>query len=326
MNPPRRLPRRQFLRSGLSAAALILLPGGVALHGAAAAERFLRLRLEPADARPFQRIAFGLLTDTHYGDFPDTDRPRFFRSSLDNMSESAAIFTDEHLDFAVHLGDVIQEAGNRPASSRWLRAFDERFATFAGERHYVMGNHDLRDLTKAQFLNMTSGMYARNHYSFDRAGHRFIVLDANFRQDGRPYAADDFNYRDTWIPATQLDWLETQLEQARRIGRRAIIFAHQCFDATSHDSMIKNAPQVRALFERMGNVAAVFYGHRHAGGYFRINGIPYVGVVATVNGPDIAAAVVNIYDNGTIVVRGHGRQPSWAPFHAIDQQGNPLWP
>jgi len=230
------------------------------------------------------------------------------------MSETATLFRREQADFAVHLGDVIQEAGNRAGSARWLAEFDARFAEYSGERHYVMGNHDLRDLSKTQFLNATTGRYSRSHYSFDRKGHRFLVLDANFRQDGRPYNADDFNYRDTWIPASQMEWIERELDGANRLGLRVIAFAHQTFDATSSDSMIKNAPEVRALFERKGNVAAVFYGHRHAGGHFPINGIHYVGIVATVNGPDIAAAVLRIYPNGVIAVQGRGRQPSWAPF------------
>lgn len=259
-------------------------------------------------------MTIGLLTDSHSGDFEDTDRPRFFRSSLGNMGETADLFTREQVDFAVHLGDVIQEAGNRAGSARWLADFDARFAEFTGERHYVMGNHDLRDLTKTQFHNAITGRYSRNHYSFDRKGHRFLVLDANFREDGRPYNADDFNYRDTWIPAEQMEWIERELDEANRLGLRVIVFSHQTFDATSQNSVIKNASEVRALFERKGNVAAVFYGHRHAGGYFPINGIHYVGIVATVNGPDIAAALLRIYPNGVIAVQGRGRQPSWAPF------------
>lgn len=305
--------RRRFLKSALTSSALLLLPGGGALFGQSAA-KFMRARLSPEAAPDFLPMTIGLLADSHYGDFDNTDRPRFFRSSLANMRETAKLFRHEQADFAVHLGDVIQEAGNRAGSARWLTEFDARFAEFSGERHYVMGNHDLRDLSKTQFHNATSGRYSRNHYMFDRKGHRFLVLDANFRQDGRPYNGDDFNYRDTWIPASQMEWIEQELDDAKRLRLRVIVFAHQTFDATSNNSMIKNAAEVRGLFERKGNVVAVFYGHRHAGGYFPINGIHYVGIVATVNGLDIAAALLRIYPNGVIAVQGRGRQPSWAPF------------
>ncbi len=307
--------RRRFFKQAAACGLLTLVPG-VAV--ASANKLFLRVKVALPDGggRP-EPISFGLVADTHSGDFDDTDRPRYFRSSLGNLEETVQLFNQRNLNFAVHLGDVIQESHNRVTSIAWLSEMDEVFKEFAGPIHYVAGNHDFGDLSKSDFLAATSGTFKAHHYFFDRAGYRFIVLDANHRQDGVAYDRGNFTWTDTFIPQAQLIWLEKTLAQAAAVNRPAIVFVHQTLDETSENHMIKNAAEVRSLFESQGNVTAVFYGHRHAGGYFNINGIHYVGLVATVNGPDKAAGIVKIPGNGTIEIEGIGeRQPDWGPFAA----------
>ncbi len=307
--------RRRFLARAAAGGLVTLVPGAAF---ASAEKLFLRVRVSlPEDRGRPEPISFGLVADTHSGDLPDTDRPRYFRSSLGNLEETVQLFNQQNLDFAVHLGDVIQESGNRTTSITWLREMDEVFRQFHGPIHYAGGNHDFVDLSKNDFLAATSSTFRAHHYYFDRGGYRFVVVDANYRQDGTAYNQGNFHWTDTFLPQEQVGWLERTLERAKRAGLPVIVFAHQTFDETSQNHVIKNAAAVRDLFESKGNVAAVFYGHRHAGGYFHINGIHYVGLVATVNGPDKAAGIVRIPGDGTIQVEGIGeRQPTWGPFPA----------
>jgi alkaline phosphatase len=304
-----RINRRRFLR-GITAGGLL----GALPCRLAGETSFLRLRVPLPQAQSGD-IQFGLVTDTHYGDYDDTTRPRFFRSSLPNMEETVAAFNERELDFAVHLGDVIQESHNRQTSIDWLRMMDARFRAFNGDVHYVIGNHDLGDMTKADFIRNTSGRISAPNYHFDHRGYRFITLDANYRQDGVAHNLGNFSWIDAALPPEQLQWLSATLDEAAGLGMRAIIFTHQNFDDTSEDHRIKNSHEAAELIASKGIVDVVFCGHRHAGGLALIRGVHYITMVATVNGADMAAGVVRVQANGVLTVTGlGGRQVNWGPF------------
>ena len=263
-------------------------------------------------------IEFGLIADTHYGDRPDTRRPRFFRWSLPNVRQLITQYNQWPLDFVVHLGDVIQEAGDRDDTLALLVAMDEELTKSTAPLHYVPGNHDLGDNSKTDFLDHTSGAVAAMRYYFDVEGYRFIILDAGFRSNGVEYDSGNFSWRDAFVPPAEMAWLEDTLDDALAENLRAIVFTHQNLERPAVDHRISNADAVLALLGSKGNVDMVMSGHRHAGGYDYVNGIHIVTMVATVNGPDPAGGRVKIYEDGTIEVVGVGqRQPSWGPFQLI---------
>ncbi len=257
-------------------------------------------------------ISFTLMADIHYGDLPDTGRHRFFRASLDNVREVVEISNQKDIDFIVVLGDVVQESRHHWTTVQWLERVDNELKNFNNEFHYAIGNHDLVDLTKEQFIMYTSGQGEAPNYFFDKQGYRFIVLDPNFMDTGVEYNRGNFNWTNSYIPENQMIWLEEILSEAKDLGKDAIIFTHQALDTSGTNTKIRNAEHVRELFERKGNVLAIFQGHAHAGGYWIINGIHYVGVIAMVNGPDAAYAVVNILEDGSISVIGEGRQVNYS--------------
>jgi alkaline phosphatase len=77
---------------------------------------------------------------------------------------------------------------------------------------------------------------------------------------------------------------------------------------------VKNAAEVRRLFEASGRVRAVFQGHHHAGGYRQINGIHYCTLQAMVEGPgqdNNAFAIVEAWPGPEIRLTGFGKQPSY---------------
>ena len=106
-------------------------------------------------------------------------------------------------------------------------------AKVAVERHYVLGNHCVFTLTKEEFFANTKARPAP--YSFDvplqgaSGAMHFVVLDACFKADGTPYGRRNADWRDTNLPASQVQWLADDLAKTKN---PVIIFAHQRLDGT----------------------------------------------------------------------------------------------
>lgn len=300
---------RSLIRSGLGLSLGLGLGGGGLLAGS----DFFRLRLTlPGDPRLRRPVRFTVLADTHYADLDDTDRPRFFRSSLGNMRAVAEDLAAEGGDFLVHLGDVIQERGSFGPTSAALAEADAALAAFSGPRHYVLGNHDAVDFTKNEFLGLTAGAARATQYHFDEAGFRFIVLDTCFRSDGVAYRRGNFNWTDTYLPPRNLAWLERTLARARVDGLPCVVFAHQNVVGDDARFILSNAAEVRSVLESAGNVVLVLQGHRHANYFFAAGGVQYVTLPATVNAADSAGMLVEIDDETGIRLTGlTPRQPDY---------------
>ena len=77
---------------------------------------------------------------------------------------------------------------------------------------------------------------------------------------------------------------------------------------------VKNAPEVRKLLEDLGNVLAAFQGHSHENDNHEIAGVPYVTLVAMVEGSGAESsgyATVEIDAPGSIRVHGFREQESY---------------
>lgn len=255
-------------------------------------------------------FSFCVLTDTHYGDIADDpERPRYFRRSVENVEATVAICDQRGASFVVHLGDIVQEAGNKSDTISRMRAIDNAMTSFSGPLHYAIGNHDVGDLTKSEVLANTSGYQSSRHYSFEQGEYVFLVLDANFRGDGTEYGEGNFNWEDAYIPASQRAWISNALEDAANGDKKAIVLLHHVIDDREGRTRINNHAQIRGILEDAGNVVVVFQGHRHTGGYRYINGIHYVNVRGTVNVETYSFGLVTIQGDD-IHFEGHGWQPN----------------
>jgi alkaline phosphatase len=172
-----------------------------------------------------------------------------------------------------------------------------------------LGNHCLHAFTKDEFLARCGTRVRKSFYSFDCGRFHFVVLDANFRSDGAAYAAGNFTWTDTWIPSHEQQWLTEDLKQAR--AKRTFLFVHQNLHDEKDAHGVKNAPEIRHILEAAGNVAAVFQGHMHSGGYTKKGGIHYCTLKAMVEGSMLennAYAVVTVDPSGHLRLEGFGRQ------------------
>jgi predicted phosphodiesterase len=252
-------------------------------------------------------LRIGLITDIHYAMKPSVNN-RYYSYSLPKARQAIDTFNSRGTDFLVLLGDIIDETDKKTDIEN-LKTLDDLLAGFSGPRHYVMGNHDLGDLTKEEFLTQTTGEGKSSYYSFSNEKFLFIVLDGNFRIDGTEYSRGNFHWTDSFIPSDQKNWLIGQLEESRLQEKTVIVFVHQILRDENDDHGVKNANEIRNILEQSDNVLAVFQGHDHHGSFTTINGIHYVGIHPMVVGESNAYAELTITSSGKLSLEGFGRQP-----------------
>ena len=229
------LPRRKFLKYAATATGLLTLP---------IPDVF-------AKAKP---LTFGVIADVHYDLIPD------------GMSRLQAFITaaaSRELNFIIQLGDFcIPKPENR--------SFVALFNGYQGEKHHVLGNHDMdMGFSRAQARDFWS--MKETYYSFDQQGIHFIILDGN---DPNPQPFEGYH---RYIGTEQLDWLRQDLEHT---SFPTVIFSHQTLE--NEDGGIANMVQVRSLLEQVNakagfkKVFACICGHHHTDYHTRINGIYYI--------------------------------------------------
>jgi len=285
--------RRAILKAGT----LCLTVGAIGVN---IGQHLFAEELEPV-------LRVGLITDLHHADKPPKGT-RFYRESLGKLAEAAKQFTDEKVNFVVELGDIIDAAESVEVELGYLSAVNREYSAISDDRHYVLGNHCVDTLTKAEFLAAVGQQ--KSYYSFDRNGYHFIVLDACFRADGEPYGRHNFVWSDTSIPQVELDWLIADLKAN---DKPVIVFVHQRLDI-SGDLGVKNNADVRAILESSGKVLAVLQGHSHANELKDIGGIHYCTMVAMVEGSgadNSGYSVVSISADNTIRISGFRNQADY---------------
>ena len=253
------------------------------------------------------RLRIGLVTDLHHADKTSAGT-RHYRETLGKLSEAASHFEKERVAFVVELGDLIDAADSVETEQRYLKTINREFSAISKDRHYVLGNHCVDTLTKAEFLDGVE--QKQSYYSFDRGNFHFVVLDACFRSDGEPYGRKNSRWNDANIPAAELEWLQADLQST---GKQTIVFAHQRLDV-SNDHGIKNCLDVRNIFEQSGKVLAVFQGHSHQNDLKELGGIHYCTLVAMVEGSGAennGYSVMNIAPDGAIQLTGFRKQNNY---------------
>ncbi len=190
------LGRRAFLKGGT-----------LLLAGSAAAAADCLLAAAKDDATPLLRI--GLATDLHYADKPPGGT-RVYRESLTKFAEAAKKFQEEKPDLIICLGDLIDSATSLDVEKGYLKRVVKEFAPLPGKHHFVLGNHCVENLTKPEYLGIVG--QKESYYSFDAGGHHFVILDACFTRDGKPYGRRNFRDGDANIPPAELEWLRADLQ------------------------------------------------------------------------------------------------------------------
>jgi alkaline phosphatase len=254
------------------------------------------------DAKPLLRM--GLMTDLHYGD-KDPTRTRFYREALGKLDEAVDYFGSEKPAVVVELGDFIDQADSVEREIGWLKEMEQHYARLTMPRHYVLGNHCVGTLTKAEFAQHTGS--TGGHDSFEVGGVTFLIPDACYREDGTPYERKNFNWQDANLPRHELAWLESELGKA---SGPVVVLAHQRLDE-SKPHAVRNAAEVRALLQKSGKVLAVFQGHSHKNDYQQIQGIHYTTLVAMIEGSGLensGYAMLEVMPDRSLRLQGFRQQ------------------
>ncbi len=271
----------------------------------------------PASEEP---LRIGLFADLHAHDvnspldrFEMVDWANRLVACVDAMNAWPA-------DLMIELGDLINgrfvlgaEFVAPERIPEILDAVEAEYARFDGPRHYVLGNHDLFDLTKADFLARVDA--ERATFSFDAGGYHLVLLDAQYRKSGAD-RAHEFWYMPGYLPPPLLTWLRDDLAASEL---PTIVCLHQRLDLEYEmrhgGPEVLNSREVRRILVEDGDVIAVFQGHDHAGGYTEIDGIHYVtftALIGRVGGKPPTWAYVTLDPTArTIDIVGEGEQADY---------------
>jgi len=274
----------------------------------------------PTLAADNEPLHVGIFADLHAHDtnspldgFLMVDWADRLRACIDAMNAWPA-------DLMIELGDLVNgrfvlgaELGDPERIPVILAAADAVYARFEGPRYYVLGNHDVHDLSKAAFLERVRA--DRTTLSFDAGGSHFVLLDAQYRPDGSD-RGNEFWYMPGYVPEPVLDWLRDDLAST---DLPTIVCLHQRLDleyeARHGGPEVLNHEEVRAILVEDGDVVAVFQGHDHRGGYSILDGIHYVtftALIGRIGGKPPTWAYVTLDPEArTIEIVGEGEQEDY---------------
>ena len=266
-------------------------------------------------------VRIALFTDAHAH---DTDSPTEGKV-MTNYAERLGTFVEAAnawpADIAIELGDLVNGAfvmgpgyGDPTRIPSILEAGLASLSGLDAPMHYVLGNHDLYDLSKVEFLATIGQEEA--YYSFDLEGFHFVIIDAEFNDPDESDFDHVFMRVKCRIPVAELEWLANDLAAT---DLPTVVSIHQPldaeFDPNAGGPPVVNNAEVRQILSDSGVVIAVFQGHDHTNVYAEIDGIHYVTFAAmvdhTVPGPATWAQISLDLETRTISIDGFGLQDDY---------------
>ena len=295
-----------FLASFLATIILSIMP-----------ETKLPVSFEPdiQDQKPL--LTFGILADVQYCD-SDPIGSRFYRLSTAKLREAIDTFKNNHIDFIINLGDLIDKdfASYKPLidiiESSGIRTF------------HIAGNHDY-SVEPKQKKRIPVNNSSEGYYSFAEKDFRFIFLNGNeistyisnnkkTIKQAEEYLSEmkksDAINAVEWnggLSIQQMKWLKIQLDEAIANNEKTFLLCHFPVAPDNVHNLL-NYKEVLPLIENYSNIVAWFNGHNHAGNFESINNVSFItfqGMVETESSNSFAIVYVH---KDKIVIRGYGRE------------------
>lgn len=265
-------------------------------------------------------FCFGLVADIQYGDC-DANRARFYRNSLSKLEECITAFNEAEVAFTVNLGDSVDRSQND------LAPVLERFAKLRAPLYHITGNHDYKGLKNNETLYRQLGMPGE-YYSVLRNGWRLIMLNTNeiasysncggtwkeaeLKQMEKIIALEKRNNGQTYnggVSSKQLQWLDTQLREARDKGEQVLVFSHHPLYPPIGLTAL-NDKEILNILSSYPCVKAVISGHHHAGAYGEYRGISCITLEGMIETEKTTAYAVVKVTPEAISIKGQGRAKS----------------
>lgn len=224
-------------------------------------------------------MKIGIFTDVHYCKVEvlcETRRPSL---SLKKLKEAMDAFRSENVDFCLCLGDLTDHAAGDTKTdvAACYNEILELIFSYNIPFYFVPGNHDYLMLSGEEIER--SGLRLPP-YKFTAEGYDFILLDANYRLDGRRFDEAGVEWTDSNLPDEQCEFLREALSSG---GNKKIVCIHENLDPNLDNlHTVKNADRVRGIIK--GRAEMVLQGHFHPGGENTVDGIPYITLPAMCEG------------------------------------------
>ena len=271
-------------------------------------------------------LRFGVVADAQYDrDTTENRLHRHYAWSLGRLAEAMETFNGEKVDFTVSLGDLIDRSAD---------ALDDLKPVLKASQaplFYIYGNHDYpKPYDKAVQKRIFKALGQDDGYRSIECGQvRIILLNTNeialysspkkskvhkqaaslyeaAKEAGLPYAK---KYNGT-VSGKQLQWLEDELQTARKKGQKALVMGHSPIVPETGKCLTMNASEIcRVLLAYEDTVLAYMAGHEHKGDVHTLGGILCITFRGMCEGENNRYAVVSVYENG-LDIRGFGDQAS----------------
>lgn len=176
-------------------------------------------------------------------------------------------------DFIIVNGDIIEGTKVLPEiGMKEARLLKDIFDRTNIKKYWVLGNHDLRSLTKDQWQE-TMGVDYLNK-SFEVGDYKIIILDSNFNKNDEDVYPKN-SYTRGKVSQKEIVWLEQELKNTKK---KIIVFIHHPplwnVDIKSNNWLLQNARDLQNIFSEF-KVLAVFAGHIEDSYFSEIGGVKY---------------------------------------------------
>lgn len=271
------------------------------------------------DSEPILKI--GLIADPQYADKPNSGN-RHYKASLWKLNEAIATFNHYDVDFVQTLGDVIDsDWHNYNPILHIYKSINPDI-----ESYHLLGNREF-NINKTYFEHLLDKLSMPNYYySYVKMDWRFIVLDAtDYAYFSNSLHNHDINQLNAYYNNTegspnhqhyngaigeeQQNWLIQELDSAKILDQKVIVFSHMPLRPLGHGANLWNDYEIIDIIENNSNVIAFINGHNHPGNYIHKNDINYITLFGMIESKVNAYAILEIYDD-CLVLMGYGNQQS----------------
>lgn len=213
---------------------------------------------------PIKKYRIGFVTDAHSR--VSKNGSVRTESKIPMLNFVSEVNNNFHPDFVVDGGDFID--GTRRFGSLSMRdysAFSEIFETIKAPKYKVLGNHELRGMTRETWIELNG--YENSYYYFDYDKLRVIIFDSNLIPANNSDMLKNKEYE------KELFWLEELLKNSE--DYKKIVFSHHPLVPVLRKSTpIERITELNNLLNKHG-VRAVFSGHVEVPYYEKIGKVDY---------------------------------------------------
>ena len=264
-------------------------------------------------------LKIGLVADPQYADKPTLGK-RYYRESLWKLKEAIDTFNYNNVDFVQNLGDIIDV--DRGSYDSIIPIYQNLNPDI--KNYHLLGNHDFA-IDSSHLVNLLETLSMPNYYySYVKKGWRFIVLDAtDYSYFSNSLHSHDINQVNSYYDKTtgksnnyrwnsaigkkQQNWLKQELDSAKLLHQKVIIFSHMPVKPLGNQHNLWNDYEIINIIENSSNVVAFINGHNHAGEYVYNKGVHYITIFGMVDTMISSYGILEIFKD-RVVLKGYGNQ------------------